>query len=54
MLMTTDVSTELGCGKLDIVSSLTTSKCILGWGSSIVGNLDTPTLAHGIVVEIDI
>lgn len=31
-----------------------TSKCILGRGSSIVGNLDAPTLAHGVVVEIDI
>ena len=33
---------------------LTTSKCILGWSSSIVGNLDPPTLAHGVVVDIDI
>jgi hypothetical protein len=50
--MTTNVSEELGGGKLSIV--LTTSKCILSWGSSIIGNLDPPTLAHGVVVEIDI
>jgi hypothetical protein len=50
--MTTDVSAELVCGRL--IFQLTTSKCILGWRSSIVGNLDPPTLAHGVVVEIDI
>ena len=33
---------------------LTASKGILVWGSGVVCNLHAPSLAHGVVVEIDI
>lgn len=39
---------------LDLNSVQLTSECILGWGSGIVGNFYASSLAHGVVIKIDI
>lgn len=38
----------------NLEEELTTSECILSWSSGVVRDLDATTLAHGVVVQIDI